>query len=452
MSRIKSTMKHDFSRVPSAEIQRSSFDRSCGHKTTFDAGYLVPIYCDEALPGDTFKLNMTCFGRMSTPIFPIMDNVSLSTFFFAIPIRLLWENWERFNGAQDDPGDSTDFLIPTMTAPASGGHAIGSISDYFGIPTGIDSLEHSALWHRGYNLVWNEFFRDQNLQDSLTVNKGDGPDVSTDYTLQRRGKRHDYFTSCLPWPQKGTAVTLPLGSSAPVYGNGKTLGLTTDPGNDTFGLYTVGGGSSLFAADNAYNVTLPSTVAANNVPGGNTRLGVVESGESGLYADLSAATAGTVNQFRQAFQVQRMYERDARGGTRYIEILKSHFNVQSPDSRLQRPEYLGGSVVPINIHPIAQTSSTDATTPQGNLSAFGTVSDRRSGFTKSFVEHSIIIGLVSVNADLSYQQGLDRMFSRSTRFDFFWPALAHLGEQPVLAKEIYAQGTAADDDVCGNIS
>jgi hypothetical protein len=433
--KLRSVMTHSFSQSPQANIPRSSFNRSHGHKTTFDAGYLIPIYLDEALPGDSFNLKMTAFTRLATPSFPVMDNMFLDSFFFAVPYRLVWDNWQKFNGEQANPGDSTDYTVPTMPAPTTTGYTAQSLSDYMGIPTETDGFSHVSLWHRAYNLIWNEWFRDENLQNSVTVDTDDGPDSDTDYVLLRRGKRYDYFTSCLPWPQKGTAVDLPLGNTAPI---------TRVSNAGAWQCYDAG--TDTLSADTSSNVEVRPTSSLNN-SGTNNRMSLDPNG--GLVADLSSATAATINDIRQAFQIQKLYERDARGGTRYIEIIRSHFGVISPDARLQRPEFLGGGTSAIQITPVAQTSSTDATTPQGNLAAFGTGVINGHGFTKSFTEHCLIIGLVSARADLNYQQGLNRMFSRSTRWDFYWPALSHIGEQSVLNKEIFTQGTSADDDVFG---
>lgn len=435
MSKMPSVMSHDFSRVPRAEIPRSSFDRSHGLKTAFNSGQLVPIFIDEALPGDTFNLNMTGFGRLATPLHPFMDNVFMNTFFFAIPMRLVWDNWQKFNGEQRNPGDSVDFLVPQMVSPV-GGYATNSIFDYLGLPTLVPGLSHSCLPLRAYNLVWNEWFRDQNLQDSVVVNLGDGPDPVTDYTLLRRGKRHDYFSSSLPWPQKGPGVDIPLGTSAPIRGIAVQTGAFPDGATS---LIETGGGvvNYPFAtvnADDTNRTYFKGTAATGGAPD--------------IYADLTQATAATINQLRQAFQIQKLYERDARGGTRYTEIIRAHFNVTSPDARLQRPEYLGGGQSPINLYPIAQTSGSGAytPTPQGSLSAYATSVFSGHGFTKSFTEHCIILGLVSIRADLNYQQGLNRMWSRRTKFDFYWPALSMIGEQAVLNKEIYAQGSVAPAD------
>ncbi|QCQ84913.1 major capsid protein [Blackfly microvirus SF02] len=441
----RSVMKHDFSRVPRADIPRSSFDRSHGFKTTFDAGWLVPVFVEEVLPGDTLNLKMTAFGRLSTPLKPVMDNLFVDSFFFFVPNRLLWNNWQKFNGEQDNPGDSTSFLVPQVVMPV-GGALVGTLSDYFGIPTQVAGLSVSALWHRAYNLIYNEWFRDENLQNSVVENKGDGPDPYTDYALLRRGKRHDYFTSALPWPQKGPGVSLPLGSRAPIDGI-YVYGTTTENNNIANAFNTKGQALG----------TLPRAVIGDTISTRNvgfqtvTATGAVSaSNHPEIYADLANATAATINSLRQAFQIQRMLERDARGGTRYTEIIRSHFGVTSPDARLQRPEYLGGGTSSINVNPVAQTApTTGGSTPQANLAAVGTLSVHGHGFHTSFVEHGVIIGMVNVRADLNYQQGLNRMWSRQTRYDFYWPAFSHLGEQAILNKEIYAQGTAADNDVFG---
>ncbi len=437
----KSVDAHNFAMVPRADIPRSRFSMQKTLKTTFDSGYIVPIMCEEVLPGDTFNVSLTMFGRLATPIFPVMDNLHLDSFFFFVPNRLVWNNWVKFMGEQDNPSDSISYTIPQQVSPA-GGYAIGSLQDYLGLPTvgqvtAGNTVSHSALPARAYNLIYNQWFRDENLQNSVTVDKGDGPDASpaTNYTILRRGKRHDYFTSSLPWPQKGgAAVTLPLGTSAPVLSNGTAITVT-------------GGG---FTNRNLQSTSGTQGVFMTNVSSssGNLTLG----NSSGLYADLSAATAATINQLRQSFQIQKLLERDARGGTRYTEIIRSHFGVTSPDARLQRPEYLGGGSTPISISPIAQTTGTGIsgqTTPQGNLAAMGTYSAHNHGFTQSFVEHGYVIGVVSVRADLTYQQGLRRHWSRSTRYDYYFPAFAMLGEQAILNKEIYVTGGVTDNSVFG---
>jgi hypothetical protein len=434
MSSVNRSTQHLFSQIPSTQIPRSVFDRSHGYKTTFNSGYLVPFYVDEVLPGDSFKLTATLFARLATPIVPFMDNLYLETFFFFVPNRLVWDNWQKFNGEKKNPADSTDFLIPTVSGTNVQNQTLW---DYFGLPTNVNkALKVNALPFRAYNLIFNEWFRDENLQDSLNVPTGDGPDNLTDYNLVRRGKRHDYFTSCLPWPQKGPGVEISIGGTASVDIESK--------GRPLF---------EFFTAPNTYGGLYHDAAGVVNVgiSSSTSNVGALRWKDPALSAtaDLSTASPISINDLRQAFQIQKLYERDARGGTRYTEILRSHFGVISPDARLQRPEYLGGSSARISINPVQQTSSTNETTPQGNLAAYGVVSDSFHGFSKSFVEHGYVFGFVNVRADLTYQQGLNRMWSRQGRFDFYWPVLAHLGEQAVLNKEIYAQGTADDDKVFG---
>lgn len=427
--RIQRGKTHDFSTIPHANIPRSSFRRSHSVKSAFDSAYLVPIYADEVLPGDTFNLKMTSVARLATPTVPFVDNLWMDFFFFFVPNRLLWTNFQRFMGERDpDPDSSIDYTVPTV-AMGAGGQAVGSLADYLGIPSGIN-LTVNALHFRAYNLIWNEWFRSEGLQDSVVVDKDDGPDTIGDYQLLKRNKRHDYFTSALPWPQRGDDVELPLGAYAPIVGKDYAF---DDTGNNNNIIQVLDGGG------------IPRRLLANAtyLEGSASNAGALI-----LEADLSSATASTINEIREAFQLQKLLERDARGGTRYTEIIQSHFRVTSPDSRLQRPEYLGGGSSLINITPIAQTSES-GTTKQGTLAAVGFHSQHGTGFTKSFVEHGVILGLANVRADLTYQQGIHKMWKRQTKYDFYWPSLANLGEQELYNYELWADGSANDALVFG---
>jgi hypothetical protein len=425
MARRLPSQRHDWS-TPSADIPRSVFDRSHPYKTTFNAGFLVPILVDEMVPGDTFNVRLQGFARMATPIFPIMDNLHMETFFFAVSHRLVHDNWAKLMGEQLNPGDSIDYLAPQVAGPSvSTGYDPETVADYMGIPTGIASVAHSAYWLRAYNLIIREWFRNQNLQNSPEVRTDDGPDSYSLYTLRRRNKRPDYFVAANPWPQKGPEVQLPLGSEAPVRG----IGVQQDA--------TWAGPS---AADIRETGGFTTTYTQFQNPQASPSVRIQGSSDFPyVYADLANATAANVNEWRTALAVQKILERDARVGTRLVEIIEGHFRVHSPDQRMQRPEYLGGGSSPINVTAVPQTSASQTTpaSPQGNLAAFATANLNGHGFTYSAVEHVVILGLVNVRADITYQQGLHRMWSRRTRYDFYMPSLAHLGEQAILNKEIY---------------
>lgn len=430
---IQGPQIHQFNNVATNKIPRSSFNRSFPYRTTFNPNYLIPVFTDEILPGDDFNIKMNALVRLSTPVKPIMDNMYLETFWFFVPNRLVWTNWKKLQGEQINPGDSVAYTVPVLdktVAPMSTtGFIEQSIFDYMELPTKVTGLSNiSALYNRAYDLIWNEWFRDENLDNSLTVATGDGPDAASIYALRVRRKRKDYFTSALPSPQKGTAVSIGL------TGN---LRIQHDA--------AVGGTLAVWAANApGYRVMDASNA---NLQASNT----VGAQGNALYGDLSTVSAITINALRQAALYQQILELDARAGTRYVESLYSRFGVISPDFRLQRPELIGQSSSRFNIYSVPQTAPTvTGQTPQGNLAAFGTnIISGTHGCHYSATEHGMIIGLMEARADLTYQQGIPRRYTRQTRLDFYEPLLNGLGEQTITNGEIYAQGTSADADPFG---
>lgn len=440
-----------FAMIPQANIRRSVFDRSHVYKTTFNEGQLIPYFVDEVIPGDTFTLNPVEFCRLATPVVPFMDNIYIESFFFFVPSRLVYDKWVNLCGEQENPEDSTDYLVPTVSLT---GDMTNKLPDYMGIACAsgtFNKVSVNCLPFRCYWTIWNEWFRDENLQKSVKVSKGEtntvlepmgqstaNPNygmpsgVTNWYDPAPRGKRYDYFTGALPWPQKGPAVDLPLGGSAPIFGVDGTIPNPFANSSDQYAVFrsnsSVGGYSNVLSDPSGSH---PPTTSGM------------------LYADMSKVTLATINSLRQAFMLQRYYEIDARGGTRYTEKLQAHFGVTNPDARLQRPEFLGSHSSMMNINPVTQTSSTDSTTPQGNLAAYGLNAQRYHAFTKSFSEFGYVIGLINVRADLTYQQGINKMWLRSDVLDFYWPSFAHLGEQAIKNIEIYCQGNTDDDKVFG---
>lgn len=438
---------------PNISIGRSTFDRSCSIKTSFNVGDVVPFFVDEVLPGDTFNVRTSKVVRLQTPITPFMDNLYLDTYYFYVPNRLVWEHWRELNGENTQSAwiPTTEYEVPQITAP-EGGWQVGTIADYMGIPTGIENLSVNAMPFRAYSLIMDEWFRDQNLQDPLnipindtTVVGSNGDNYITDCAKGGKpfvaAKYHDYFTSCLPTPQKGPDVTIGLTGQLPIVSNGNpiTFNQNATDGNVTWQLTTPNTTSGT-----TFNMSLNRDLDDPSAVGGQLNWL-----ESGLVGDMSMLSATTINQLRMAFAVQKLYEKDARGGTRYIEILKTHFGVTSPDARLQRPEYLGGNRVPIQVNQVVQTSETTDKSPQGATTAYSQTADTHNDFTRSFVEHGFLIGLCVARYDHTYQQGLERFWSRKDRFSYYWPVFANIGEQAVLNKEIYAQGTDEDDEVFG---
>lgn len=441
-----------FAQVPKTLVNRSLFDENFRHLTSIDSGYLVPIFNDEILPGDTISFQPTLFARLATQVVPFMDNAYVDFHLWFVPRRLVWSNWQKFMGEQLNPGDSIDYLIPTVSTPAEGLEP-QTLLNYIGVPAGLKNFEIDACYPRSCNLIYNEWYRDENLQDRLYCPTDDGPDDVTQYNLFRRGKRGDYFTTALPSPQKGPGVELPLGGTAPVIGNGLALGFSN--GTSNFAGAAINNGSSLVLGASNYGASLAVSggSSANPMPA-NSIVGITnDPAKSGLVVLLNQATAATINTLRQAISLQQFSEKDMRGGTRYTELVYSHFGVISPDARLQRPEFLGSFTANLNQNTVAQTSQTtqgNNGSPQANLSAYSVFSVSGGQIHKSFTEHGILIGFVCIRADLTYQYGVNRMLTRRTRYDFAWPTFAHLGEQEVKNKEIYAQGPDVKDEN-GNI-